>query len=285
MPRAHTHTHIHTRARTPRVRARAHARAYARGHTAHRHPRANTRANQTRPNARARARTPTIVLFIPLVSTLPQRLLLPRSYVLLRYLHHHRCYHCHHHHHHLPALFLAYSFLPFPPLFFSVSLLRPSFALFLSLARARPSPLALSLHLLGTVRRSTFHPRSTKGRSLTDPEALARVSHVVPYFRRVHPSRRFLARVLRTPQGSSTLCVLSCRESDSPRRLLHRHAPVLRAADSAETSQRGKLPRSHARYTSFAISYQPPATTTATLHPAVKPRLSSPRNQRRDDPA
>lgn len=202
--RARTHTYT----RTPSTRARARARACIRSrtHGAQAHTRANTREIR-RGRTHARARAPTIVLFIPLVSTLPQR---PRSFFL-----------------EAMSSFATSSTTTATAtttyqLSLSPTLSSPSIFLRLSLSTLF-RPLSLAPVAAGSIPAPSRHcptfdvspseqrGRHTKGRSLTTPDP--RPSREFLTLDEFHPSRRFLARVLRTPRGSSTLCVLSCRES------------------------------------------------------------------------
>lgn len=202
--RAHTHTRTHTL----HACARAHARAYAHGHAAQAHALTHAKSDAA---GRTRARTNDRSLY-PSRFDPPSAaaLLLPRSYVLLRYLHHH-----------LPPFTLAHSFLPFyfsPSLSFSLSILLRSLPRTVAAGAASAPPWC--------ARRSTSHPRSnatgTKGRSLVTRQTRglrSRASSSRRHSRRVHP--RTLSRVLRTPEFLYAVRT-SCRESDSPRCRLSR---------------------------------------------------------------
>lgn len=147
LPHARAHTRAtNTRAHSTRARARTrvHTLSRTRGSQAHA---PNTREiGRGRTHARAHGNDRSLYpsrFNPPSAATF----LLPRSYVLLRYLHHHH----HHYYHHLPLFTLAHSFFPF---YFSPSL---------SFDPPSPSPShrrrwCLSLHPLDVpdVRRLTL---------------------------------------------------------------------------------------------------------------------------------
>lgn len=238
------HTHAQqTHAHTPRVRARARACIRSHGHAAHRH----TRLTHAKSDAveRTRAHTGTIVLFIPLASTLPQ---LPRSFSL-----------------EAMSSFATSTTTTTTTTYhcsLSPTLSSPSIFLRLSLSTLlRPLPRTV---VVGAVpapprraRRSTSHPRSnaagTKGRSLVTAGPRPSLSRVfLTSALSTSPPSNSRARTTypRVPlrcayfvprkRLSSVPTVAISRTDANP--LLHRHAPIFRAADSAETSHRA--PRS-----------------------------------------
>jgi len=218
-----------------------HARAHK--HTDTTTTTTTTRArSDARPNARAR----TIVLLIPLAPTCPRR----------------TCF--------FP---LGHSCPPSPllPTYAGRSFSRShsSLLLFFSV-----TPLSLShrrhWRCLRTPQRlATFHPRSdaagTKARSLITRRGLRSLARDFPS--KSSPFSNAYSRCRNVPAICETRAAFSCRENrdstsgadcrgsvEPTRTLLHRHAPVLRAADSAETSH--GTPRSVCiRCTPFAIRY------------------------------
>lgn len=257
-----THTH------TLHACARAHARAYAHGHAAQVHALTHAKSD-------ARARAQTIVLFIPLVLTLPQR---PRSFFLEA----------------------VSSFATSTTYHRSLSptLSSPSIFLRLSLSTLlRPLSRTVAAGAVPAppqrIQRSTSQPRSNRHEGSLSGKRQARGLSL---------SREFLtsalSHVLRTPgvpllhyaysscRESVPLLGADCRDQSSRRGpLLHRHAPVFRAADSTETSH--GAPRS-----TPAIPHSRSATRTNPRHsvdhpaPPCKATIPSPRrDRRRDDPS
>lgn len=239
--RAHTRaTNTRTHSTRARARTRVHTLSRTRGSQAHA---PNTREiGRGRTHARAHGNDRSLYssrFNPPSAATF----LLPRSYVLLRYLHHH------HYYHHLPLFTLAHSFFPFyfsPSLSFDPPSPSPSH-------RRRwccpCTPSTCPTFDVSPSEQRGRHEGSLAGNGRPEAFALARVPHVGT----LDESTLELSRAYYVPPGSSTLAyfvprkrlssvptVAISRTDANP--LLHRHAPIFRAADSAETSHRA--PRS-----------------------------------------